>query len=92
MYRSKYSGCPEKSSFLPVWEGVSQWLRITKRMRAVSSLYGRVFKEVFSMNWKDKVIIFLVIFFTLFFASWFSRSYTVPNEGDPCIVGIEQQT
>ena len=58
----------------------------------VSSLYGRVFQEVFSMSWKDKAIIFLIIFFTLFLTTWFSRSYKVPNEGDPCVVGIEQQT
>lgn len=44
------------------------------------------------MTWKDKVIIFFIIFFTLFSAAWFSRSYKVPNEGDPCVVGIEQQT
>lgn len=30
--------------------------------------------------------------FTLFSAAWFSHSYKVPNEGDPCVVGIEQQT
>ena len=44
------------------------------------------------MNWKDKVVIFFIIFFTLFLASWFSRSYKIPGEGDPCVVGIEQQT
>lgn len=44
------------------------------------------------MSWKDKAIIFLIIFLTLFLSTWFSRSYTIPNEGDPCIVGIEQQT
>lgn len=44
------------------------------------------------MTWKDKVIIFLIIFLTLFLSTWFSRSYKVPNEGDPCVVGIEQQT
>lgn len=44
------------------------------------------------MTWKDKVIIFLIIFFTLFSAAWFSRSYKIPSEGDSCVVGIEQQT
>lgn len=44
------------------------------------------------MTWKDKVIIFLIIFLTLFSAAWFSRSYKIPCEGDPCVVGIEHQT
>ena len=44
------------------------------------------------MSWKDKVIIFLIIFFSLFSAAWFSHSYKIPAEGDPCVVGIEQQT
>lgn len=44
------------------------------------------------MTWKDKVIIFLIIFLTLFLSTWFSRSYKVPSEGDPCVVGIEHQT
>lgn len=44
------------------------------------------------MTWKDKAIIFLIIFLTLFSAAWFSRSYKIPGEGDPCVVGIEHQT